>query len=169
MHQKLDWDYVALAMYLWVCRFKVCVLRSNELFLKTGEILVAVLPVLKSLIEFAIKRRQLSDGQRSNLLTIAGLYLCQTRGCNRKSATRCSSIAILWVSLLSFTTITVCVASQRVFIAFIAYISLSTQSGNLWMHPRINCFTSKYAALYFCMEMYVMRVTICPRNTPSLV
>jgi hypothetical protein len=29
------------------------------------------------------------------------------------SATRCSCIAILWVSLVSFATITICVASQR--------------------------------------------------------
>jgi hypothetical protein len=31
------------------------------------------------------------------------------------SATRCSSIAIIWVSLVSFAAITLCVASQRVF------------------------------------------------------
>jgi hypothetical protein len=46
------------------------------------------------------------------------------------SAIRCSCIAILWVSQVSFV-ITLCVASQRVFV-----ISLSTQSGNLWIHPR---------------------------------
>jgi hypothetical protein len=32
------------------------------------------------------------------------------------SATRCSCIAILWVSLLSFAAVTLCVASQRVFV-----------------------------------------------------
>jgi hypothetical protein len=32
------------------------------------------------------------------------------------SATRCSCIVILWVSLVSFAAITLCVASQRVFI-----------------------------------------------------
>jgi hypothetical protein len=32
------------------------------------------------------------------------------------SATRCSCIAILWASLVSFATMTLCVASQRVFI-----------------------------------------------------
>jgi hypothetical protein len=48
------------------------------------------------------------------------------------SATRCSCIAILWVSLVSFATITVCVASQRVLLLF---ISLSTQSGNFWIQP----------------------------------
>jgi hypothetical protein len=49
------------------------------------------------------------------------------------SATRCSCI-ILWVSLVSFASINLCVASQRV---FIVVISLSTQSGNVWIHPRI--------------------------------
>jgi hypothetical protein len=47
------------------------------------------------------------------------------------SATGCSCITILWVSLMSFAATTLCVASQRVF------ISLSTQSGNFWIHPRI--------------------------------
>jgi hypothetical protein len=32
------------------------------------------------------------------------------------SAARCSCIAILWVSLVSFAAITICVASQRMFI-----------------------------------------------------
>jgi len=53
------------------------------------------------------------------------------------SATRCSCIAILWVSLLRFATITLCVASQPVFIVVSIY-SLSTQSGNVWIHPRIS-------------------------------
>jgi hypothetical protein len=35
----------------------------------------------------------------------------------QRSATMCRCIAILWVSLVSFTAITLCVASQRVFIA----------------------------------------------------
>jgi hypothetical protein len=46
-------------------------------------------------------------------------------------ATRCSCISILWVSLVSFAAITLCVASQRVFI-----VSLSTQSGHFWIHSR---------------------------------
>jgi hypothetical protein len=37
---------------------------------------------------------------------------------------------------VSFVAITVCVASQRVF----TVISLSTQSGNFWIHPRIHSF-----------------------------
>jgi hypothetical protein len=47
-------------------------------------------------------------------------------------ATRCSFIAILWVSVVSFVAVTLCVASQRV---FIVVISLSTQSRNFWTHP----------------------------------
>jgi hypothetical protein len=49
------------------------------------------------------------------------------------SATKCSCITILWAILVSFVTITLRVASQRV---FIVVISLSTQSGNFWRRPR---------------------------------
>jgi hypothetical protein len=51
------------------------------------------------------------------------------------SDTRGSCIAILWVSLVCFVAIAFCVASQRVFIVFVVVISLSTQSGNLWIYP----------------------------------
>jgi hypothetical protein len=37
---------------------------------------------------------------------------------------------------VSFAAITLCVVSQRVFIVFL-FISSSTQSGNLWIHPRM--------------------------------
>jgi hypothetical protein len=50
------------------------------------------------------------------------------------SATRCSCIAILWASLVSFAAITLCVAFQRVFIVVSVYF-LMTQSGNFWIHP----------------------------------
>jgi ABC-type siderophore export system fused ATPase/permease subunit len=38
------------------------------------------------------------------------------------SATRCSYIAILWASLVSFTAIILCVASQRVFIVAVVVV-----------------------------------------------
>jgi hypothetical protein len=38
------------------------------------------------------------------------------------SATRCSCIAVLWVSLVSFIAITLCVASQRVFIVVVYFV-----------------------------------------------
>jgi hypothetical protein len=38
------------------------------------------------------------------------------------SATRCSCIAILWVSLVSFVSIILCVASQRVFIIVVYFV-----------------------------------------------
>jgi hypothetical protein len=50
-------------------------------------------------------------------------------------ATRCSCIAILSVSLVSFVAITLCVASQRVFIVTVYFVM--TQSGNFWIHPRM--------------------------------
>jgi hypothetical protein len=42
------------------------------------------------------------------------------------SATRCSCIAILWVSLVSFAVITLCVASQRVFIVVSVYFVIDS-------------------------------------------
>jgi hypothetical protein len=42
------------------------------------------------------------------------------------SATRCSCIAILWVRLVSFAAITLCVASQRVFIVVRAYFVIDS-------------------------------------------
>jgi hypothetical protein len=50
------------------------------------------------------------------------------------SAARCGCIAILWVSLMSFAAITLCVASQWVCIVFLLFISLLTQYGKFWMH-----------------------------------
>jgi hypothetical protein len=47
------------------------------------------------------------------------------------SATRCSCIVILWVSLVSFSAITL----KCLFL--LLFISLSTQSGNFWIYPRI--------------------------------
>jgi hypothetical protein len=38
---------------------------------------------------------------------------------------------------VSFAAITPCVASRQV---FVVVISLSTQSGNFWIYPRIVCF-----------------------------
>jgi hypothetical protein len=49
------------------------------------------------------------------------------------SATKCSRITILWVSLMSFATITLCVASWYVFVVTL----LSTQIGNFWIHPSV--------------------------------
>jgi hypothetical protein len=41
-------------------------------------------------------------------------------------ATRCSCIAILWVSLVSFATMTLCVASQLVFIVVVVYFVIDS-------------------------------------------
>jgi hypothetical protein len=37
---------------------------------------------------------------------------------------------------VSFDAITLCVASQQVFLVLLLFISLSTQSGNFWIYPR---------------------------------
>jgi len=52
------------------------------------------------------------------------------------SDTQCSCIAILWVSLVSSATITLCVASQHLNkCPLLLFISLLTQSRNFWIHP----------------------------------
>jgi hypothetical protein len=42
------------------------------------------------------------------------------------SATRCSCIAILWVNLVRFAAINLCVASQRVFIIIVVYFVIDS-------------------------------------------
>jgi hypothetical protein len=95
------------------------------------------------------------------------------------SATRCSCISILWVSLVSFAAITLCIASQRVFVVvddgFIidsvrtlfhtpSYTSISAPR-----HPNLEPFceiNSKNIAtniqetlLYFCTYFFGTEVT----------
>jgi hypothetical protein len=55
------------------------------------------------------------------------------------SASRCICIAILWVSLVSFSVITLCVASQRVFIV-VFFIIDSVRK--LWIRPCIRFATT---------------------------
>jgi hypothetical protein len=69
------------------------------------------------------------------------------------SATRCSCIAILWVSLVSFAAITLCVASQRVFIVVVVVYFVIDQSGNFWIHRRM---------LSFCKFSFLCRTEISP-------
>jgi hypothetical protein len=52
------------------------------------------------------------------------------------SATLCSCIAILWVSLVSFVAITLWRGRQLVIPKVNVYFVM-TQSGNFWIHPRI--------------------------------
>jgi hypothetical protein len=42
------------------------------------------------------------------------------------SVTRCSRVAILWVSLVSFATMTLCLASQQVFIVVVVYFIIDS-------------------------------------------
>jgi hypothetical protein len=64
------------------------------------------------------------------------------------TATMCSCIAILWVSLVSFAAITLCVATQWVFIVVLVIYFVTTQSGNFWIHPskvKSLCLTKHHA------------------------
>jgi hypothetical protein len=64
------------------------------------------------------------------------------------SATRCSSISILRVSLVSFAAITLCVASQRVFIVVDFVID------SVWKlldTPYVCMYVRMYVCMYVCM------------------
>jgi hypothetical protein len=63
-------------------------------------------------------------------------------------ATRC--IPILWVSLGTWAVITLCTASQRVFIVIVIVYCVTTQSGNFWIHRRILEFDSSASQLGIC-------------------
>jgi len=52
------------------------------------------------------------------------------------SAVRCSCIAILWVSLVSFAAVTLCVASQRVYNVVSVHFLIDSVR-KIWIHPRI--------------------------------
>jgi hypothetical protein len=79
------------------------------------------------------------------------LNVLNARGCTQKfpdwppgaktangtelSATRCSCIAILCVSLVTFAAINLCVASQRVFIVISVYFFINSVR-TFWIHLR---------------------------------
>jgi hypothetical protein len=67
------------------------------------------------------------------------------------SASRCSFIAILSVSLVSFAAITLCVASQQVFVVGVVYFAM-TQSGNFWTLPRARA----RVCVRVCISVYII-------------
>jgi hypothetical protein len=75
------------------------------------------------------------------------------------SATKCSCIAISWVSLVNFAAITLCVASQRVFI--VVHFSM-TQSGNFWIHPRRGLAINPFTVCYYFSRVCPRRRPVCP-------
>jgi hypothetical protein len=69
---------------------------------------------------------------------------------------------------VSFAAITLCVASQRVFIVVSVYFFM-TQSGNFWIHPRMNLFwtfgrtpwTRGLECLSFVLLNSLLRSRVC--------
>jgi hypothetical protein len=51
---------------------------------------------------------------------------------------------------VSFATITLCVASQRVFVFFVAYYFVMTQYGNFWIHHSL--VYTFLLLTYFCIS-----------------
>jgi hypothetical protein len=56
---------------------------------------------------------------------------------------------------VSFATITLCVASQRVFIVVREYLFM-TQSGDFWIHPRTRMFTLRTFRIYVTRDQNKM-------------
>jgi hypothetical protein len=97
------------------------------------------------------------------------------------SDTRCSCIAILWVILVSFAVITLCVASQWVFIVVVVVVvvyfaidsvwklldtpSYSTLFSVLWLHKKFQSFCISSSPMHSFLHL-----SICPpTNIPPHV
>jgi hypothetical protein len=96
------------------------------------------------------------------------------------SATRCSCIAILWVSLVSFATITLCVASQQVFVVVVVVVVVVyfvIDSVQKLLDTPLYCW-SQYGALCWCCALLLQispirklvqaEWTLDPTQQPSL-
>jgi hypothetical protein len=83
------------------------------------------------------------------------------------SATTCSCIAILWVSLVSFVAITLCVASQRVFIVVVYFFM--TQSGNFWIYPHIGSCLLEAKAFKSRNKVFSPGIAACDGTNPMYV
>jgi hypothetical protein len=81
------------------------------------------------------------------------------------SATRCSCIAILCVSLVSFAAITLCVASERVFIVVSLYFVIDSVRKLLDTpsYDKCSMFVVKHLSMYVYLGQlfpYLMQTTI---------
>jgi hypothetical protein len=61
-----------------------------------------------------------------------------------------SCITILWVSIVSFAAITLYVASHRVLIIVVYFVT--TQSGNFWIHPRMRSPNWSLSTFFFFLN-----------------
>jgi hypothetical protein len=66
------------------------------------------------------------------------------------SAPRCNFTAILWVSLVSFAAITLCVASQRVFIVVSVYFVMT-----VWKLLDTPSYVCMYVCMYVCYQDHI--------------
>jgi hypothetical protein len=64
------------------------------------------------------------------------------------SATRCSCIAILWVNLVGFAAITLCVASQRVFVVVSVYFFIDSVRKLLYTPSYIGCYKCTWLVVH---------------------
>jgi len=88
------------------------------------------------------------------------------------SATRCSFILILWVSLVIFAAINLCVASQRVYVVVVVVVVyfVMTSSGNFWIHP-CTCRRGPYSSAtqrHYSTVPVKSEVSVCLSVRPSV-
>jgi hypothetical protein len=79
-------------------------------------------------------------------------------------ATRCSCIAILWIGLVSFAAITLCVVSW----VFVVVYFVIIQSGNFWIYPRIKLWKPRDKAYSSDMEDWVTLIGLTLTTWQSL-
>jgi hypothetical protein len=79
-------------------------------------------------------------------------------------ATKCSCIIILWVSVVSFASITLCIASQCVFTVVCYFVMESVRK--FWIYSR-NIIVDSYYSVYQKYAGYGVRVISVARG-PSL-
>jgi hypothetical protein len=88
------------------------------------------------------------------------------RTANCTAVTRCSCIAILWVILVSFAAITLCIASQRVLI--VVYFVVDSVR-KFWIHPRISLQQAQGLAWPTLFQKGMHLISVTEHNSSSWV
>jgi hypothetical protein len=71
------------------------------------------------------------------------------------SATRSNCITILWVSLVSFAAITLCVASERVFVVVVVYFVIDSDRKLLDISSYTHTHTHTHTQTHTCIHTYI--------------
>jgi hypothetical protein len=86
----------------------------------------------------------------------------------QRSATRCSCIAILWVGLVSFAAMTICVASQRVIPKVSVYFVIDSV-WKLFGYTLVSCYVTLRKCVTAWLGGHIANCVVCPRPCLSLL